>query len=218
MFARIDFLKRKFGFDPKVIYDIGAYQGTWTSDCKHIFPKSTYYQFEANDECKPFLSDNPTFGVLGDKDDIEVSYYKTSFHTQTGNSILKENSIFFDESKLTIEKKIMKTLDTIVSNKSFPYPDFLKLDTQGSELLILSGAPKCLEHSQVILLEVSLHNYNEKAPLIFDFLKFMDEKGFITFDIAALNYLEYGKYKGILTQVDLLFCKKDSPYFISRFD
>jgi hypothetical protein len=46
----------------------------------------------------------------------------------------------------------------------------------------------------------------------------MDEKGFVTFDIAALNYLEYGKYKGILTQIDLLFCQKDSPYFLSRFD
>jgi FkbM family methyltransferase len=218
MFARIDFLNRKFGFDPKIIYDIGAYEGTWTSDCKHIFPKSTYYQFEANDEKKEFLKENPTFGVLGDKDNLEVNYYKTTFYQQTGNSILKENSMFFDDSRCIVEKKIMRTLDSIVEEKKIPYPDFLKLDTQGSELLILSGASKCLEYSQVVLLEVSLHNYNEKAPLIFDFLKFMDEKGFVTFDIAALNYLEYGKYKGILTQVDLLFCKKDSPYFLSRFD
>ena len=218
MFARLDFLKRKFSFEPKVIYDIGAYNGTWTKDCKKVFPSSTYYQFEANDESKPFLNDNPTFGVLGDEDNKEVTYYKTLYSVQTGNSILKENSIFFDESKYIEEKKIMRTLDSIVTEKSFPYPDFMKLDTQGSELMILSGASKCLEYCQIILMEVSLHNYNEKAPLLYDFLKFMDEKGFVTFDIAALNYLEYGKYKGILTQIDLLFCKKDSSFFLSRFD
>lgn len=218
MFARIDFLKRKFGFDPKVIYDIGAYQATWTNDCKKVFPSSTYYQFEANDEKKEFLKDNPTFCVLGDKDNTDVIYYKTKYVHQTGNSILKEKSIFFDDSRCIVEKKNMRTLDSIVSEKSLPYPDFLKLDTQGSELLILSGAPKCLEHSQVVLLEVSLHNYNEKAPLLFDFLKFMHEKGFVAFDIAELNYLEYGKSKGLLAQVDLLFCKKDSPFFISYFD
>ena len=218
MFARLDFLRRKFSFEPKVIYDIGAFEGYWTSDCKKIFSSSSYYQFEANDEKSSFLHDNPTFGVLGDKDGHEVIYYKTKYQIATGNSILKENSSFFDESNCIEEKKIMNKLDTIVESKSYPFPDFMKLDTQGSELLILSGASKCLEYCQVVLMEVSIHQYNEKAPLLFDFLKFMDEKGFVVFDIASLNYLEYGKQKGILNQVDLLFCKKDSPYFISRFD
>lgn len=218
MFSRLDFLRRKFDFHPKVIYDIGAFEGYWTADCKKIFPSSSYYQFEANDDKKSFLHDNPTFCVLGDENDKIVSYYKTNYQIATGNSILKENSIFFDDSKYTIESKCMKTLDSIVEEKSYPLPDFMKLDTQGSELLILSGASKCLEHCQVVLMEVSLHQYNEKAPLLFDFLKFMDDKGFVTFDIASLNYLEYGKNKGILNQIDLLFCKKDSPFFITRFD
>jgi FkbM family methyltransferase len=218
MFSRLDFLKRKFGFDPKIIYDIGAYKGIWTNDCKKLFPTATYYQFEANTDSKDYLHDNPTFCVLGDEDNKEVTYYKTNFQVPTGNSILKENSVFFDESNCVEEKRHMITLDSVISTKSFPYPDFMKLDTQGSELMILSGASKCLEHCQVVLMEVSLHNYNDKAPLLYDFLKFMDEKGFVTFDIAALNYLEYGKYKGILTQIDLLFCQKDSPYFLSRFD
>jgi FkbM family methyltransferase len=218
MFSRIDYLRRKFNFDPKVVYDIGAFEGIWTRDCKKIYPSSTYYQFEANDEKTSFLHDNPTFGVLGDKDDHEVTYYKTKVVTQTGNSILKENSAFFDESNYIEEKKIMHKLDSIIESKSIPYPDFMKLDTQGSELMILSGATKCLSHTQVVLMEVSIHQYNEGAPLIFDYLKFMDEQGFVVFDIAALNYLEFGSKKGILNQVDLLFCKKDSPFFVNRFD
>ena len=218
MFSRLDFLKRKFDFDPRVIYDIGAYEGVWTHSCKKVFPSSTYYQFEANSDKVSSLHDNPTICVLSDKDEDEVTYYKSFHEIPTGNSILKENSLFYDDGKFTTEKRITTTLDTVVINKKYPYPDFLKLDTQGSEILILSGAPKCLEHAQIVLMEVSLHQYNEKAPLIYDFLKFMDEKGFVTFDIVALNYLDYGKHSGILTQVDLLFCRKDSRFLVSRFD
>ena len=130
MFARIDFLKRKFGFDPKVIYDIGAYQGTWTNDCKKVFPSATYYQFEANDECKSFLSDNPTFGVLGDKDDIEVSYYKwennfcKSYLFYTDNLTLLDISEQLKKCILEVDNHLYA--QTLLQDCSFYTPQFYR--------------------------------------------------------------------------------------------
>jgi FkbM family methyltransferase len=212
MFARLDVLKKKFGFDPKVIYDIGAHEGVWTKDCKSIFPSATYYQFEANTDQRGKLHDNPRFEVLGNTDDQVVEYFKSKSAFTTGNSILKENTDFFRGDEFYTEARKMKRLDTIILTDSLPSPDFLKLDTQGSELLILEGASKCMDHVQIIMLEVSLHCYNEKSPLIYDVLHFMKEHGFVMFDIADLHYIS-----NVLGQVDLLFCKPESPYLVKSF-
>ena len=39
-------LKGKHSFNPKVIFDIGAYKGDWTKMCLKIYPKSKFYLFE----------------------------------------------------------------------------------------------------------------------------------------------------------------------------
>lgn len=205
-------LRNDFNFHPTVIYDIGAHEGEWTNDCKKVFPNSSYIQFEADTDKQNILTHNPSFfEVLGNEDGKDVEYFKiTSQHT-TGNSIFRENSFHYNtEGKYYIEKRKMKTLDTLVVEKSLPLPDFLKLDTQGSELLILEGATKCLHHAEVVLLEVSVHEYNKDGPLIADVLSFMKDRDFLMFDMIDTHYIH-----GVLAQVDILFCKSNS-HFLKR--
>lgn len=212
MFRRLDVLKNKFGFNPTVIYDIGAHVGDWTRECKKLYPDAVYYQFEGNTDHHGRLLDNPTFEILGDVDDKPVDYYKSKTAFSTGNSIFKENTKFFNDTNLITETRLMKRLDTIVERKKHLLPSFIKLDTQGSELLILKGAPRCVESAEIIMLEASVAEYNTGSPLLLEVLKFMDDLGFILFDFADLHYIH-----GALAQVDLLFCKKGSKYLLKTF-
>ena len=49
-------LKDKHSFNPKVIFDIGAYKGDWTKMCLKIYPKSKFYLFEPQDCLSKFLN------------------------------------------------------------------------------------------------------------------------------------------------------------------
>lgn len=212
MFKRITHLKSR-GFDPDIIYDIGAYEGTWTKECKAVYPNAKYYQFEANRDKRKFLNDYPLFEVLGNKDGDSVQYYRTKFHIETGNSILKENTKFFNDDNLITEERTMRTLDSLVKERELPLPKFLKLDTQGSELLILEGASMCLEHATVVMIEVSVHHYNKDGPLVYEVVDFMKKRGFVFYDIADTHYTK----GNMLFQMDILFCKEDSSMIFDKF-
>jgi FkbM family methyltransferase len=212
MFNRINLVNKMFGFKPSVVYDIGAHTGVWTSDCKQVFPDAKYYQFEANADQLPHLNDNPTICLLGNEDDKLVTYYKDTSYTATGNSIFREKTIFFDDGVCKTETHSMKRLDTIVHEKEYPLPDFIKIDVQGAELLVLEGAPACMRNADVILLEVSITSLNEGSPLIHEVLSFMADRGFIMFEVVEIS-----RIGGVLTQMDILFCKKDSRFHVKDY-
>lgn len=106
----------------------------------------------------------------------------------------------------------MRTLDSYIEEHNIPYPDFIKIDTQGSELDILDGATKCLEHTVMVLLEVSIHRYNKGAPLIADVIQYMNNKNFEIVDIIENHIIN-----NYLAQIDILFAKKDSGYRLDNF-
>jgi len=215
MFHRIRLLSERFGFQPKVIYDVGAYEGEWTRDCKRVYPNATYYQFEANQDKRDILMQNNQhvfMDVLGKKDEEKVGYFKTLGACGTGNSVYKENTKHYEAQNCVIEDRSTKSLDSLVQTQNLPWPEFLKLDTQGSELDILKGAEKCLNHAEVILMEVSLHEYNQNIPLMADVLSFMKSYGWVIFDIVDYHFV-----KDILIQVDVLFCKEKSRFMVKQF-
>jgi FkbM family methyltransferase len=212
MFKRLEIVKNYHKFQPNVIYDIGAHKGVWTQNCKTVFPDATYYQFEANADQLEHLHDNPIICLLGNEDEKSVVYYKDKKLSATGNSIFREKTAFFDDDVCEKETRTMKRLDSVIQEKSLPFPDFIKLDVQGAELLVLEGAPACMLSADVIMMEVSVASLNEGSPLIHDALNFMANNGFVMFDIAEESWVAH-----TLVQLDLLFCKKDSRFHVKDF-
>ena len=84
-----------------------------------------------------------------------------------------------------------------------PIPNFIKLDTQGSELDILSGFTK-LDLVDFCYVECPIINYNKGAPQINDYLDYFRGNKFVPLDI-----LEVHKMENILVQVDIIFAKDD---------
>lgn len=98
-----------------------------------------------------------------------------------------------------IKKKGIKLDDLFTPDIKF---DLIKIDTQGSELDIITGGKILCGKAKGILLEVSLTQYNENSPLYNQVIEFMDDFGFKAVDILdEVNNV-------FLHQQDILFIKK----------
>ena len=189
-------------FYPNRILDIGANIGQFHILAKNEFPSSFIFSIEASKECETSLkaiTNNYYIGMLA-KDNSEYKFYKTKENpTSTGNSFYRELTQFYSDDKLDIvnEKGIM--LDDLFEQES--EFDLIKIDTQGSELDIITGGINLCKKAKGILLEVSLTQYNEGAPLYGDIVKFMK-----TIQFTPVEVLDETRYFGAHQQ-DILFIK-----------
>lgn len=201
---------KKLGFKPDVVIDVGAYKGDWTKNVKGIFDQSQFIMIEAQPERKTDLkkieSSSPNIfyeqTLAGPADDDE----KVFTVMKTGSSVFEQTF----EGKSSREKITLtsNTLDTILGRRNLTGEYFLKLDVQGYELEVLKGAKNTLQNTPLILLESSLLNFNEGAPLVGEIFDQLSDMGYLLFDICEFHRKSED---GALSQVDLMFSKKDWP-------
>jgi FkbM family methyltransferase len=191
-------------FHPGKILDIGANVGQFHSMCKSLFPSSYVFSIEASNECESYLkqiTEHYYIGLLARREE-DYTFYSVKGHpTSTGNSIYKELTEHYSDSKLDILTKKGVKLDNLFGDDiEF---DLIKIDTQGSELDVISGGSRICSKAKGIILEVSLTQYNEDAPLYDDIISFMDNFGF-----KVAEVLEDKIVPSIVHQQDILFIKK----------
>lgn len=192
-------------FEPKSILDIGANVGQFYNEIKNIFPNSYYYLIEGSESCEVVLE---TFDVdysicLLSDTEKEVDFYVRKNEPRcTGNSIYRENTSFYDDDQIIVEKKQTKTLSNLLNNQTF---DLIKIDVQGSEIDIINGGLDIIKEAKGILMEVSLMEYNQNAPTKEFVYEYMDNLGFKPVElIGNINHpLTYE-----LIQQDILFLNK----------
>lgn len=199
-------LLKKNGFQPKVVYDIGAFKGRWTSEVQKIFDQAQFFLFEANENFKPFLHDLkvPFFcALLGDQEGLVTFYVNNT----TGDSVFREQTKFYQDGKCDEKQVQMTTLNALVQEHGLPLPELIKMDVQGAEMLIIQGSPSIICNAEVVILETKILEYNKEAPLVYEMIALMHELGYRILDVLELHYLPTEE----LNEVDLLFVKNDSP-------
>lgn len=177
-------IQNKYKFYPRTILDIGAQIGDFAQECKTLWPNTKISMIEATHECEPHLQGlaqhkdyEYRIEVLSDISGKEVNFYKTKHaKTNTGNSIYRENTQYYDDQNVIVEQRITTTLDELYKDGQF---DMIKIDTQGSEIDIMKGGSNLISKAVMIILEVSYINYNEGAPLADSVDKFMTNNGFV---------------------------------------
>ena len=184
------------------IYDIGAYKGKWSKFLNETsLKKKNFYLFEANEEHEPSLRKlkfKYYIGVLSDKKK-EVNFFSKA---HLGDSYFFEQTNFY-EKDIKPKVKITNTLDEIIGEKNFPLPDFIKIDTQGSELDILKGGKKTTNNCSLIYLECPIIEYNLGSPNLSQYIQYLESIDFIPYDICETHYIDK-----VLVQIDILFIKK----------
>jgi FkbM family methyltransferase len=192
------------GLKIDTVYDIGAWVGQWSREMKNTtLANSDFVLFEANPAYKSILNQSgfTTFcgTALSNPGRESVVFYNG---TNTGDSYYKETTKYYDEQG-HIELPCM-TLDQVRENLNLAIPQFIKIDTQGSELDILSGA-SFLNQVDLIYSECPIIQYNSGAPNMQDYLKFFKSLMFI-----PVAVLEIHIHEATLVQIDIMFMRKET--------
>lgn len=200
------------GFTPATILDVGAAYGAFTSTCRTIFPDSRYLLIETLGEYYSFLQTitcsmpDAEFvnAAVTDKSGNVVIHVHPDL---VGSSLYKEE----EDSDVNGVKRIVPavSLDDLCSDKNTRGPYLLKIDTQGAEIKVLSGAQTVLKEIALILLEVSLFEFFKGGPLLYDCITFMKEKGFVVYDIFDF---QYRLLDGAMSQIDIAFVQENGLF------
>ena len=204
--------------NPKALIDIGANKGEFSKAArKFIKTIHNFYLIEANEQCSPYLSNLPwdyKICLLSNEEKNIYFFIDPNDNTSTGNSYYLEETEHFN--KETFVKIKSTTLDKVISLKKEKF-DFLKIDTQGSELDIIKGGLETLKEIEFILLECNVagvKTYNRGSPdeiIIFNYLKKHGFKYKLTLEEHIWQNTEDKKYNikyGTIFQKDILFQKK----------
>lgn len=184
----LDDLKRS-GFEPSVVYDIGACVGQWTKLSRTFWPDATYVLFDAYEPAAFLYGDHERFvGVLGARDNDVVRFYQSDVHV-TGNSRYNErNDDAFPESGHVLRST--RSLDSVVRGYGFPKPDLVKIDVHGSEADVLAGATETLASAKALVVEMQSVRYNRGAPLVGETKPKIEEGGWNLFGVYDDNGID----------------------------
>lgn len=192
------------GLQIKTVYDIGANSGAWSTAMKQsVLRDSYFYLFEGNPQQKDNLDRTglPYYiGILSNPGRESVEYYAAN---TTGDSYYKENTGHYDNQDS--QTMPCMTLESLVQTAEMPVPNFIKIDTQGSELDILKGAETILGQVDLIYIECPIIRYNIGAPNIQEYLDYMRSQNFIPMDLLEIHTSEQ-----TLLQVDIMFINKNT--------
>jgi hypothetical protein len=95
------------------------------------------------------------------------------------------------------------TLDIARSELNIPLPDLIKIDIQGSEIDILKGGLATFVHSKVIILEISVMEYNIGAPKFDKYIDFLLEYSFVPIALIEIHLIDE-----CIVQLDIAFMPK----------
>ena len=192
------------------LLDIGQAHGHFSSLFESIWPDASITGVECNELDAHYLDRHPTWNVnfacLGSEPCKKIFNVNPVDQVGGGSSFYKEDTKHFDGC-LEYEKDIV-TLDSM----KLPPADFIKMDTQGSEVDIIKGGQNTIKNARFLLIECSFVEYNKDGCLIDDVIRETQKLGFKIIDTFGTK--DGAHYHGEQRiQVDVLFAKENEKVF-----
>jgi len=176
---------KKFGLD--VFIDVGASKGNVSQTINYLFPKAKIYAFEPIEKELEILKSkikgkSLILEKLALTDKVGQAQFYIFSYTPV-SSLLKMVNQFEDKfnHSSTEEKIIVKTstLDKYFANKNLKGCVVLKIDTQGTEYLILKKGVETLKKISIIIIESSFSKMYHNQYLFSDIYKLLTNQGFV---------------------------------------
>ncbi len=189
--------KQAFVSEPLTVVDVGARAG-FEPHWLFYGDQAKLIGFEPDEkECKRlnkqmFNSGNSIFPVALHQNRGKKTFYITSYHLSSSSFYQPDMEFckrFPDEANLVVEKTIeIDTIDfdSFANENHISSVDFIKLDTEGSELDILKGAVRSLRKSVIgVSVEVEFLPVHKDQPVFSEVDPFMRQNGFWLFDLSV---------------------------------
>jgi FkbM family methyltransferase len=200
---------KKAGFAPATVIDVGAAMGLFTTTCHTFFPHAQYLLLEPLKEYLPTLTKvvesipRATYDMRA-ASATEHPVVLNVHEDLVGSSLYREAEE--DTGINGVPRKVPAvTLDRLVEQTKAQAPFLIKVDVQGAELDVLSGAETTLRQAELVLLEVSLFEFFKGAPLVCEVVAHMQSQGFVPYDLLGM---QYRPIDGALSQVDVVFVRE----------
>lgn len=177
---------KSLNLEPKVVYDIGSSVLHWSSRMRSLWPNAKFILFDALENVGSLYEENGFddyyLGVLGAQVGEQIDFKMNEYHPG-GNSMFPENMHINGHSGLYFNdrhnyRKTTNTIDNLASLYDLPKPDVVKIDVQGAEGAVISGALKTFKNVEHFILELQFTDYNIGAPKAEEMIIFMNDLGY----------------------------------------
>ena len=219
-------IKNKDEANDLIFFDIGSNIGLYSIYASQTIDKIKVYSFEPSFNNLSILSKNISMNNLNEKIFImpfsvtekkeSRPFFPSNFYEtmdQEGGAINyfgEINKLFVDSSKnknnFLTYSTFGTSLDNLIDEKVIPFPDVIKIDTDGQELKILRGSRNLLKNCRTLKLQIEL---NEKDIAHFDeSLKILESNKFVF--LKKLRNDEYHKNEKFSEVYNYYFEKKEA--------
>lgn len=202
-------LASRQGFRPRGVIDVGAARGTWTLECRGIFPAARYLMIDPLPANGPALaavaSAHPSTGYWIGALGAEAG--RRNLHTHGDQSSFLESADFKGG---TLDCEVRRCDDLVRDRLGFEARRrdlVLKADVQGAELEVFAGANETLAASELVLAELSVQPVYRGGAMAHEVIGALAAHGFLILDVAS--YVQR-PYDGALAQMDVVFAHRDS--------
>jgi FkbM family methyltransferase len=194
-----------------IIFDVGANTGQSAKNYLNKYPAARIYCFEPVDATFRQLQKN-----LRGHNNIQSFKLALGAGNGTGQMVLEGNSDMFFllntaqdievSSKSRIEQVELETLDSFCGRHNVTYINYFKIDTEGGDFDVLTGAVDMLAKQQIDLVEVEAGmNPGNKRHVPLEKLKaFFEDRGYFLFGIYE-QVSEWPKKQPHLRRINPVF-------------
>lgn len=190
----------EMGVPVATVFDVGVL--TCTAELIAAYPACKHILIE------PVVEWNSAITEIYTRHGIDFQLLNLAASDQDGESLLEISTVIPGEpishSRLTdakgegpqFRRTPTRSLDSLVEEMKPAAPWLLKIDVDGAELKILSGAKTMLAGCSIVIVEAGLTDFVPRASVL-------EQAGFELFDVVDPCY-----YDNRLAQVDLIFLNK----------
>ena len=189
--------------------DVGANIGAISLQLASVFPESTILAVEPTEfavsKFRRNLLLNPS---ITSRVKVFQAYVSDRIEDEMPRSIYSSWSLVpcEGEQRHPVHLGVAKhctvptiTIDHIVRNENLSRLDLVKIDTDGHELEVLSGALNALKTFRpIVIFELALHELQSRGQCFSEFMAFFEQLNYLLFDAVSGNRIDRGNVEAIV--------------------
>ena len=191
-----------------IVFDVGANAGEWSECVFSVCSGITVHAFEPipsvfatlksrvsrnrffahNVALSDYVGTCKFYHCLGNRGDYEFSRLSSFYNRECYSNILRKTPAEIDVKTVTI--------DFFCEDKGIEYIDFLKIDTEGAELKVLTGAQNMLSQQKIGIVQFEYGGcYKDSQSTLHEVYTLLSICGYSVFRICSQGLVRVDQWK-----------------------